>query len=146
MTALRTTLRIIALAVPMAATTLLPGAAGAGPPPHPFGGPAITIGCSNQGSLMSLTAVTGETVAPGVIRFESHPAVFPVPAAGQVTVAWVNTNSGQAGITDLFGAYPNLSGTANTGRGYIVATAFGSFNLGSGPICNVNPTIGTFIG
>ena len=144
MFALRTISRLIALAAPAAAAVLIAGSAAAAPP-HPFGGPAWTIGCPNQGSLMSVTGMTGETIAPGVIRFNSFPGAFPMPAAGQVTVAWVNTNTGQSGITDLHGVYPNLSATVDTGVGNVIATGFGSINWGSSPICQSNPTIGTFI-
>lgn len=144
MSALRTTSRLIALAAPAAAAILFAGTVAAAPP-HPFGGPAWTIGCPNQGSLMSVTGMTGETIAPGVIRFNSFPGAFPMPAAAQVTVAWVNTNTGQSGITNLAGVYPNLSATVDTGVGNVMATGFGSINWGSSPICQSNPTIGTFI-
>ncbi|MFF2028626.1 hypothetical protein ACFVW2_43510, partial [Streptomyces sp. NPDC058171] len=103
-------------------------------------------------SLMSLTALTGQSgpeavppIADGDIRFESHPAAPPIPAAAQVTVAWVNTDSGRSGIVNLSGVYPFLSATVNTGVGNVVATAFGSINFGSSPICQANPAIGTFI-
>lgn len=138
--------RILGFAVPLAAAlTLVFAGTAAAAPPHPFGGPAVTIGCPNQGSLMSITGLTGETVAPGVIRFNSFPGAFPIPAAAQVTVAWVNTNTGQSGITNLGGVYPNLTATVNTGMGNVIATGFGSINWGSSPICQSNPAIGTFI-
>lgn len=119
-------------------------------PPHPFGPPALTIGCPNQGSLMSLTGATGQSgpepgINPGEIRFQTFPAAPPVPAAGQVTVAWVNMDTGQSGIADLYGAYPYLSRTVHTGQGRVMATVFGSINIGSSPICQSNPTFGNFI-
>lgn len=143
--------KFLAVSAPVAAAvavgTVLAAPASADPP-HPFGGPAYTIGCPNQGSLASVTAVTGQSgapIGPGQILFESHPALPPIPAAGQMTVAWVNTTTGQAGIVNLMGAYPNLSATVTTGPGNVVATAFGSINAGSSPLCQDNPTIGTFI-
>jgi len=153
MSALRTTRMILTLAAPVATAALIGGLM-AGPatalPPHPFGLPVLTIGCPNQGSLMSLTAATGQSgpepgIAPGEIRFQSFPAAPPIPAAGQVTVAWLNTTTGQSGVVNLEGAYPYLSKTVRTGHGEVIATAFGSINLGSAPICSNSPSTGTFI-
>lgn len=146
------TARILAVVgLPIVASFAYVGTASADPP-HPFGGAAVTIGCPNQGSLASMTGLTGQSgpeanppIAKGDIRFESFPAAAPIPAAGQVTVAWVNTDTGKAGIVDLVGTYPYLSATVNTGVGNVVATAFGSINWGSSPICQSNPTIGRFI-
>jgi len=143
MFALRTISRLIALAAPAAAAVLIAGSAAAAPP-HPFGGPAWTIGCPNQGSLMSVTGMTGETIAPGVIRFNSFPGAFPMPAAGQVTVAWVNNSNGRAGLAELVGVYPNLSAVVDTGPGEVLATVFGSVSLASGPLCNSTPATGGF--
>ncbi|MCQ4119512.1 hypothetical protein [Rhodococcus tibetensis] len=153
MTALRFVHRIAALTFPVAAcAALLSTGSAAADPPHPFGGSALTIGCPNQGSLMSLTALTGQSgpeasppIADGDIRFESRPAAPPIPAAAQITVAWVNTDNGRSGIVNLGGVYPFLSATVNTGVGNVIATAFGSINFGSSPICQANPAIGTFI-
>ncbi|MDG3012747.1 hypothetical protein G4X40_21645 [Rhodococcus sp. D2-41] len=151
MTARRFARKFLTIAAPVAAAVTV-GALFAAPasadPPHPFGGPAYTIGCPNQGSIASVTAVTGQSgapIGPGQILFESHPALPPIPAAGQMTVAWVNTNTGQSGIVNLMGTYPNLSALVTTGPGNVVATAFGSINFGSSPICQDNPTIGTFV-
>ncbi|MGO4201633.1 hypothetical protein AB4Z09_07685 [Rhodococcus sp. TAF43] len=121
-------------------------------PPHPFGPPALTIGCANQGSLMSLTGATGQSgpeqtppIGPGEIRFESFPAAPPIPAAGQVTVAWINLDTGATGIAALEGTYPYHSKTVYTGTGNIRATVFGTIDLGSLPLCQSNPTFGNFI-
>lgn len=121
-------------------------------PPHPFGPPALTIGCANQGSLMSLTGATGQSgpeqtppIGPGEIRFESFPAAPPIPAAGQVTVAWINLDTGAMGIAALEGTYPYHSKTVYTGTGNIRATVFGTIDLGSLPLCQSNPTFGNFI-
>ncbi|AOW93894.1 hypothetical protein BFN03_17850 [Rhodococcus sp. WMMA185] len=144
--------RIAAVTIPIAAATVMSAGNASADPPHPFGGPALTIGCPNQGSLASLTNLTGQSgpeasppIAKGDIRFESFPAAPPIPAAAQVTVAWLNTDTGQSGIVDLAGVYPNLSATVNTGEGNVIATGFGSINIGSSPICQANPAIGTFI-
>ncbi|MFD4182624.1 hypothetical protein [Rhodococcus sp. NPDC058514] len=149
MSALRTTRMILTLAAPAAFAFLAAGPATA-LPPHPFGLPALTIGCPNQGSLMSLTAATGQSgpepgIGPGEIRFQSFPAAPPIPAAGRVTVAWLNTSTGQSGIVNLEGAYPYLSKTVRTGHGEVIATAFASISLGPALICQNNPTVGTFI-
>ncbi|MFC4604497.1 hypothetical protein [Rhodococcus kronopolitis] len=150
MGARRTTIvRITALTAPLAAAALF-AAPGQALPPHPFGPPALTIGCPNQGSLMSLTGGTGQSgpepgIAPGWIRFASFPAAPPIPAAGQVTVAWINTDTGQTGIANLEGAYPYLAKTVYTGPGNVMATLFGSINLGSMPLCQANPTFGNFV-
>ncbi|MFC9789602.1 hypothetical protein [Rhodococcus sp. NPDC127528] len=149
MGARRTTLRILTLAVP-AAAALVVAAPGQAMPPHPFGPPALTIGCPNQGSLMSLTGATGQSgpepgINPGEIRFQTFPAAPPIPAAGQVTVAWVNFDTGQTGIANLEGTYPYLSKTVYTGHGNVMASVFGSINLGSMPLCQANPTFGNFI-
>lgn len=119
-------------------------------PPHPFGPPALTIGCPNQGSLMSLTAATGQSgpepgIGPGELRFETFPAAPPLPAAGQVTVAWLNFDTGQSGVANLEGTYPYYSKTVYTGHGNVMASVFGSINLGSMPLCQSNPTFGNFI-
>ncbi|MDH6678754.1 hypothetical protein M2284_002967 [Rhodococcus sp. LBL1] len=134
---------VAALAVPATANAL---------PPHPFGPPALTIGCPNQGSLMSLTGATGQSgpeqtppIGPGEIRFETFPAAPPIPAAGQVTVAWINLSTGAVGIAPLEGTYPYYSTTVQTGHGDIRATVFGTIDLGSLPLCQVNPTFGNFI-
>ncbi len=112
----------------------------------------MTIGCPNQGSLMSLTGATGQTgpeqnppIGPGEIRFESFPAAPPIPAAGQVTVAWVNLDTGASGMAALEGAYPYYSKTVYTGHGNIRATVFGTIDLWSLPLCQSNPTFGNFI-
>jgi len=117
-------------------------------PPQPMG-TAITIGCINQGSLASLTAVTaqpGPNADPGIpagnVLFSTREALWPVPAAGQVSVAWLNRSNGRAGVVDLGGAYPNLSAMVDTGPGDVMATVFGSVNLGSGPLCNSTPAVG----
>ncbi|ORL13050.1 hypothetical protein [Prescottella equi] len=134
---------LAAVAVPATAQAL---------PPHPFGPPAMTIGCANQGSLMSLTGATGQTgpeqnppIGPGEIRFESFPAAPPIPAADQVTVAWVNLDTGASGMAALEGAYPYYSKTVYTGHGNIRATVFGTIDLWSLPLCQSNPTFGNFI-
>ncbi|WP_430332489.1 hypothetical protein [Rhodococcus sp. ACT016] len=121
-------------------------------PPHPFGPPALTIGCPNQGSLMSLTGATGQSgpeqtppIGPGEIRFETFPAAPPIPAAGQVTVAWINLSTGAVGIAPLEGTYPYYSKTVQTGHGDIRATVFGTIDMGSLPLCQVSPTFGNFI-
>src|SRR3546814_12204091 len=87
--------------LPIAASVMFAGVASADPP-HPFGGAAVTIGCPNQGSLASLTGPTGQSgpesnppIAKGDIRFDSFPAAAPIPAAGQVTVAWANPDTGK---------------------------------------------------
>ncbi|AQA20720.1 putative secreted protein [Rhodococcus sp. MTM3W5.2] len=149
MSALRTTRMILTLAAPAAAAVLVAGPATA-LPPHPFGLPALTIGCPNQASPMSLTAATGQSgpepgIAPGEIRFQSFPAAPPIPAAGQVTVAWLNTTTGRNGVVNLEGAYPYQSKTVFTGHGEVIATAFASISLGPAVICQNNPTVGTFI-
>lgn len=145
----RTTTRAFILAGATAAGLLAAAPANA-LPPHPFGPPALTIGCPNQGSLMSLTGATGQSgpepgINPGEIRFQTFPAAPPIPAAGQVTVAWINFDTGQSGIANLEGAYPYYSKTVYTGRGNVMATVFGSINLGSMPLCQSNPTFGNFI-
>lgn len=147
MPALRFTRRALAVAAPAAAALLFTGVATAAPP-QPMG-PAITIGCINQGSLASLTAVTAQAgpeaqpaLAPGHVLFSTSQALWPMPAAGQVTVAWVNRDNGRTGIVDLGGAYPNLSAVVDTGPGNVLATVFGSVNLGSGPLCNSTPATG----
>jgi len=134
---------VTALAVPATAAAL---------PPHPFGPPALTIGCANQGSLISLTAATGQSgpeqtppIGPGEIRFETFPAAPPIPAAGQVTVAWINLDTGASGVTPLDGTYPYYSKTVYTGHGNIRATVFGTIDLWSLPLCQSNPTFGNFI-
>ncbi|MFD1813721.1 hypothetical protein [Rhodococcus gannanensis] len=145
----RTTTRVSILAA-AAFAALLAAAPATALPPHPFGPPALTIGCPNQGSLMSLTGATGQSgpepgIEPGWIRFQSFPAAPPIPAAGQVTVAWVNFDTGQTGIANLEGTYPYYSKTVYTGRGNVMATVFGTINLGSMPLCQANPTFGNFI-
>ncbi len=145
----RTITRTSILAGAAVAGLLAAGPAQAGPP-HPFGPPALTIGCPNQGSLMSLTGATGQSgpepgIGVGEIRFQTFPAAPPIPAAGQVTVAWVNFDTGQSGIADLYGTYPYYSRTVYTGQGRVMATVFGSINFGSSPICQSNPTFGNFI-
>ncbi|WFR71290.1 hypothetical protein P9209_19255 [Prescottella defluvii] len=121
---------VAALAVPATANAL---------PPHPFGPPALTIGCPNQGSLMSLTGATGQSgpeqtppIGPGEIR-SNIPRGAPIPAAGQVTVAWINLSTGAVGIAPLEGTYPYYSTTVQTGHGDIRATVFGTIDLGSLP-------------
>lgn len=148
MSALRRTRRALTFAAPVAAALLFTGVATAAPP-QPFG-VALTIGCINQASLASLTAVTahagpdGEAgIAPGHVRFSSREAAWPIPAANQVTVAWINRDNGRTGITDLHGTYPHLAADIDTGPGEVLATVFGSINLGSGPICNSMPTNGS---
>ena len=149
MPALRILRRALAVAAPAAAAIVFTGVATAAPP-QPMG-TAITIGCINQGSLASLTAVTAQPgpnaepgIAPGHVLFSTREALWPIPAAGQVTVAWLNHTNGRAGTVDLAGAYPNLSAVADTGPGEVVATVFGSVNLASGPLCNSTPTVGGF--
>jgi len=51
----------------------------------------------------------------------------------------------ESGIANLEGAYPYYSKTVYTGRGNVMATVFGSINLGSMPLCQSNPTFGNFI-
>ncbi|WP_031936934.1 hypothetical protein [Prescottella defluvii] len=121
-------------------------------PPHPFGPPALTIGCANQGSLMSLTGATGQSgpeqnppIGPGELRFETFPAAPPIPAAGQVTVAWINLDTGATGTAALEGTYPYYSKTVHTGQGNIRATVFGTIDLWSLPLCQSNPTFGNFV-
>ncbi|MGW6378970.1 hypothetical protein ACWFRB_23190 [Rhodococcus sp. NPDC055112] len=149
MRALHTTQMILTLAAPAAAAVLIAGPAVA-LPPHPFGLPALTIGCPNQASPMSMTAATGQTgpepgIGPGEIRFQSFPAAPPIPAAGQVTVAWLNSTTGQSGVVNLEGAYPYQSKTVYTGHGEVTAAAFTSITLGPAVICQNSPTVGTFI-
>ncbi|MGW0018737.1 hypothetical protein ACWDUD_10460 [Rhodococcus sp. NPDC003382] len=147
MSALRMTRRILAVAAPIAAAALFTGVAAAAPPQGL--GTAVTIGCLNQGSLASFSAITAQPgpeasppIGAGEVLFTSAPALGPVPAAGQVTVAWLNRDTGQAGITDLTGTYPNLWGVAKTGSGNVLTTVFGSVSLGSGPVCNSTPATG----
>ena len=145
----RRTTRVSILAG-VAATGLLAAGQAQALPPHPFGPPALTIGCANQGSLMSLTGATGQSgpepgINPGEIRFATFPAAPPVPAAGQVTVAWVNRNTGRSGITNLEGSYPHYAKTVYTGHGNVMATVFGTIDLASLPLCQTNPTFGNFI-
>ncbi|WP_305091356.1 hypothetical protein [Prescottella sp. R16] len=148
----RRILRWSALAGVGAAAALVAPATAAAAPPHPFGPPALTVGCPNQGSLMSLTGATGQSgpeqsppIGPGELRFASFPAAPPIPAAGQVSVAWINLNTGAAGVADLLGDYPYYSATVHTGPGNIRAMVFGTINLGSMPLCQVNPTFGEFV-
>ncbi len=117
-----------------------------------FGPPALTIGCANQGSLMSPTAATGQSgpeqtppIGPGELRFASFPAAPPIPAAGQVTVASINLDTGAGGIAPLEGTYPCYSKTVYTGHGNVRATVFGTIDPGSLPLCQTNPTFGDFI-
>jgi len=147
----RRILRSAAVTAAALATVAVPATAAA-LPPHPFGPPALTIGCANQGSLMSLTGATGQSgpeqnppIGPGEIRFETFPAAPPIPAAGQVTVAWVNLDTGASGMAALEGAYPDYSKTVYTGNGNIRATVFGTIDLWSLPLCQSNPTFGNFI-
>ncbi|MEU5840641.1 hypothetical protein [Rhodococcus sp. NPDC047139] len=145
MPALRIPRRVLALATPVAAAILFTGVAAAAPP-QPMG-TAITIGCINQGSLASMTAVTAQpgpdtAIPAGNVLFSTREAMWPIPAAGQVSVAWLNRSNGRAGVVDLGGAYPNLSALVDTGPGDVVATVFGSVNLGSGPLCNSTPAVG----
>ncbi|MGW0044715.1 hypothetical protein [Rhodococcus sp. NPDC003348] len=146
----RTATRVSILVGAAAAALLASVPAAQALPPHPFGPPALTIGCANQGSLMSLTGATGQSgpepgINPGEIRFQSFPAAPPIPAAGQVTVAWVNYDTGQNGIANLEGTYPYYSKTVYTGHGRVMATVFGTIDLGSLPLCQTNPTFGNFI-
>lgn len=141
--------RTLALTAPIAAAILFTGVATAAPPQGL--GTAITIGCLNQGSLASLTSVTAHPgpsddpgIAPGHVLFSTREAAWPIPAAGQVTVAWVNRSNGRAGLAELGGAYPNLSAVVNTGPGEVLATVFGSVGLASGPLCNSTPAAGGF--
>ncbi|MGV9747105.1 hypothetical protein ACWDTG_19660 [Rhodococcus zopfii] len=150
MSALRITRRILATAAPVAAAVLFTGVAAAAPPQGL--GTAVTIGCLNQGSLASVTAVTAQpgpegspAIGSGEVLFSSAPALGPMPAAGQVTVAWLNRDTGQAGLTDLTGTYPNLSAVVKTGSGNVLATVFGSVSLGSGPVCNSTPATGAIV-
>lgn len=140
-----------ALAAAAAATVAIPATADA-LSPHPFGPPALTIGCANQGSLMSLTGATGQSgpeqdppIGPGEIRFSTFPAAPPIPAAGQVTVAWINLDTGATGVAALEGTYPYYAKTVYTGHGNIRATVFGTIDLFSLPLCQNNPTFGNFI-
>src|SRR5690606_35601719 len=101
MPALRIPRRVLALAAPVAAAIAFTGVATAAPP-QPLG-TAITIGCINQGSLASFTSVTAqpgpdEGIPGGHVLFSTREALWPVPAAGQVSVAWLNRNNGRAGI------------------------------------------------
>ncbi|MGX7731783.1 hypothetical protein G6038_08365 [Rhodococcus sp. 14C212] len=148
MSAARTTRAILATAAPIAAAVLFAGSAGAAPPQSL--GTALTFGCLNQGSLASITAVTAQAgpeanpgIPPGHVLFSTAPGMGPMPAAGQVSVAWLNQSTGQAGIVDLEGTYPNLAKVVNTGPGTVLTTVFGSVNLSSGPICNSTPAAGT---
>ncbi|MEE2034112.1 hypothetical protein [Rhodococcus chondri] len=150
MPALRFTRRALAVAAPAAAAVLFTGVATAAPP-QPMG-TAITIGCLNQGSLASLTSVTAQPgpeaqppLAPGHVLFSTTEAMSPMPAAGQVTVAWMNRDNGRTGIVDLTGTYPNLSAVVDTGPGNVLATVFGSVSLASGPLCNSTPATGSVI-
>lgn len=147
MPAQRISRRALALTAPIAAAVLFTGVATAAPPQSM--GTAITIGCLNQGSLASLTAVTAHAgpeaeppIAPGHVLFSTREAAWPAPAAGQVTVAWLNRSNGRTGISELTGAYPNLSAVADTGPGEVLATVFGSVSLASGPLCNSTPAMG----
>ncbi|WP_068165499.1 hypothetical protein [Rhodococcus phenolicus] len=147
MSALRITRRILVAAAPVAAAVLFTGVAAAAPPQGM--GTAVTIGCLNQGSLASATAVTAQAgpeaspaIGAGQVLFSTAPALGPVPAAGQVTVGWLNRDTGQAGLTELVGTYPNLSAVVNTGPGNVLTTVFGSVGLASGPICNSTPATG----
>ena len=79
---------------PVAAAALFTGVAAAAPPQGL--GTAVTIGCLNQGSLASFSAITAQPgpeasppIGAGEVLFTSAPALGPVPAAGQVTVAWL---------------------------------------------------------
>ncbi|KHJ74228.1 MULTISPECIES: hypothetical protein [Rhodococcus] len=148
MPALRIPRRVLTLAAPVAAAIAFTGVATAAPP-QPLG-TAITIGCINQGSLASFTSVTAqpgpdEGIPGGHVLFSTREALWPVPAAGQVSVAWLNRNNGRTGIVDLVGTYPNLSTLVDTGPGEVVATVFGSVNLGSGPLCNSTPAVGSVV-
>lgn len=146
----RTLTRLLpALAAPVAAAMMFTGVATAAPPQGL--GTAITIGCLNQGSLASLTSVTAHPgpnadppIAAGHVLFSTREAAWPIPAAGQVTVAWVNTSNGRAGLAELVGVYPNLSAVVDTGPGEVLATVFGSVSLASGPLCNSTPATGGF--
>lgn len=150
MPALRIPRRALALTAPIAAAVLFTGVATAAPP-QPMG-TAITIGCLNQGSLASLTSVTAQpgpdsapAIAPGHVLFSTREAAWPIPAAGQVTVAWLNRSNGRVGLTELTGTYPNLAAVADTGPGEVLATVFGSVSLASGPLCNSTPAMGSVI-
>lgn len=150
MSALRITRRILATAAPVAAAVLFTGVAAAAPPQGL--GTAVTIGCLNQGSLASFTTVTAQAgpetspaIGAGEVLFATGPALGPAPAAGQVTVAWLNRDTGMAGLADLTGTYPNLSALVNTGSGNVMTTVFGSVGLASGPICNSTPATGAIV-
>ncbi|UYP19764.1 hypothetical protein OED52_04185 [Rhodococcus sp. Z13] len=147
MPALRIPRRTLALLAPLAAAIMFTGVATAGPPQSM--GTAITVGCLNQGSLASATAVTAQpgpssepNIPSGHVLFSTREAAWPIPAAGQVTVAWLNRSNGRTGIVDLTGAYPNYAALVDTGPGEVLATVFGSVNLGSGPVCNSTPAAG----
>jgi hypothetical protein len=147
MSAVRFTRRTLTFAAPVAAAVLFAGVATAAPT-QPLG-TAITIGCLNQGSLASLTSVAAHPgpdeehgIAAGHVQFTTTQALWPVPAAGQVTVAWLNRGNGRTGIVDLTGDYPNLSATVDTGPGEVLTTVFGSVSLASGPLCNSTPATG----
>ncbi|NLV77875.1 MAG: hypothetical protein GXY65_00755 [Rhodococcus sp.] len=150
MPALRAIRRALTLAAPVAAAVALAGAATAAPA-QPVG-TAVTIGCLNQGSLASFTTVTAQpgpetdpAIAPGHVVFSTGPAIGIMPAAGQVSVAWLNRDTGAAGMADLAGTYPNLSADVETGAGEVLVTVFGSVSLGSGPLCNSTPATGTVV-
>lgn len=150
MSAPRSIRRALTFAAPVAAAVLFTGVAAAAPP-QPMG-TAVTIGCLNQGSLASLTAVTAQpgpetepAIAAGHVLFTTHQALPPLPAAGQVSVAWLNRTTGRTGIADLTGEYPHLSAVVDTGPGEVLTTVFGSVNLGSGPLCNSTPATGSVV-
>lgn len=150
MSVLRPIRRALCLTAPVATAVVLAGAATAAPA-QPIG-TAITIGCLNQGSLASFTTVSAQpgpettpAIAPGHVVFSTAPAVGILPAAGQVSVAWVNRDTGMSGLSDLTGTYPNLSADVDTGPGEVLLTVFGSVNLGSGPLCNSTPATGSVV-
>ncbi len=119
----------------------------------PFLYAAPTIGCGDT-LWTTLTGASGAggpdatgTLNYGQLRFQASPR-YPGVAIGQgLTVMWLNTANGAAGVDAMDGlnefGTPSLSKVVNSGPGNVFAVLWGHVNYPDA-ICVVTPTVGMF--